>query len=97
VGKQVTINGVPFSIVGVTPQDFFGTRERLQFWTELLQKLELDDKSQQNSKPSKSTNINFSMPSPAAWVSAYVAQSIPRIGVYLTFSKDQLATGYTRR
>lgn len=62
-----------------------------QFWTEFLAKLELDDKSQPISKPGKSTNQFFYMPSGSnAWVSAYLAQSGPRVGVYLTFSKGPI-------
>jgi hypothetical protein len=66
-------------------------RERfVQFWTEFLQKLNLDDKSQPISKPSRSTNQYFTMPSPAAWVSAYLQQSGGKIGVYLTFMKGPI-------
>jgi hypothetical protein len=62
----------------------------IQFWTEFLQKINLDDKSQPISKPSRSTNQYFTMPSPAAWVSAYLAQSSGKIGVYLTFAKGPI-------
>jgi len=69
-------------------EDLIQTREQYtQFWSEFLEKLELDDKGQPISKPGKSTNQFFKMPSPAAWISAYLAQSGPRIGVYLTFAK----------
>jgi hypothetical protein len=74
--------------------DLIQTRERFsQFWSEFFQKLVLDDKSQPISKPSRSTNQYFTMPpDPAwyAWVSAYLAQSGPGIGVYLTFKKGAI-------
>src|SRR5262249_9119287 len=67
------------------------TRERyIQFWKEFLQQLRFDDKSQPISKPAKSTNQSFFMPSGSVWVSAYLAQSDQRIGVYLTFSKGPI-------
>jgi hypothetical protein len=62
----------------------------MQFWKEFLEKLDLDDKGQPSSKPAKSTNQYFWMPSPSAWIAAYLAQSALRIGVYLTFSKGPL-------
>ena len=61
------------------------------FWSEYLKILRLDDPLQPlPTKPSRSTNIFFSMPIPgnAAWISAYVAQGSGTAGVYLTFSKS---------
>jgi hypothetical protein len=64
------------------------SREKFtRFWTEFLARLDLDDKSQPVSKPSRSTNQYFSMPTSAAWVSAYLMQSGQRVGVYLTFTR----------
>jgi hypothetical protein len=72
---------------GPDNQDIIRTREKFrEFWTELLEKLVLDDKSQPVSKPAQSTNQNFPMPG-SAWVGAYLAQSESLIGVYLTFPK----------
>jgi len=62
------------------------------FWERFLKELTLDDKSQPPSAPNKSANQFFAMPSgSSAWVSAYVAQSLQRVGVYLTFTKGPLA------
>lgn len=67
------------------------TREKFtRFWTEFLARLDLDDKSQPVSKPGRSTNQYFSMPTSAAWVSAYLMQSDQRAGVYLTFNKGPI-------
>lgn len=59
------------------------------FWAGFLQKLKLDDDSLIPTEPAKSTNQFFAMPPGGgkAWISAYVAQSTGRGGVYLTFSK----------
>ncbi|MFZ2171862.1 MAG: DUF4268 domain-containing protein [Methylococcaceae bacterium] len=61
-----------------------------KFWTEYLEKLELDDTTQPlPKKPAKSTNIFLVMPpgGDIAWISAYIAQYSRVGGVYLTFSK----------
>lgn len=72
-------------------EDLEQNRERFtRFWTEFLAKLELDDKSQPVAKPSRSTNQYFSMPTSAAWVSAYLAQASQRAGVYLTFNRGPI-------
>ena len=59
------------------------------FWTEYLAKLQLDDQSLIPTEPAKSTNTYFPMPpnGAMAWISAYIAQSQGRSGVYLTFAK----------
>ena len=63
------------------------------FWREFLTKLVLEDISLVPTEPAKSTNQFFPMPPSGslAWVSAYIAQSQGRAGVYQTFSK-----GYDR-
>lgn len=72
-------------------EDLTQTREKFtRFWTEFLAKLDLDDKSQPVSKPSRSTNQYFKMPTSAAWVSAYLAQSLQEAGVYLTFNRGPI-------
>jgi hypothetical protein len=60
-----------------------------EFWTQFLQKLALDDRTQPISKPTQSTNQYFPMPG-SAWVSAYIAQSVSRVGVYLTFPRGAI-------
>lgn len=59
------------------------------FWSEVLAKFKTDDKSQIPAEPAKSTNQFFSVPPYGgnAWISAYIAQSTGRAGVYLTFAK----------
>jgi hypothetical protein len=59
------------------------------FWAEFLKKLHLEDPSLLPSEPAKSTNQFFSVPPYGghAWISAYIAQSTGRAGVYLTFAK----------
>jgi hypothetical protein len=60
-----------------------------EFWGEFLQALHLDDASLMPIEPAKSTNQFFPMPPGGgmAWVSAYIAQSVGRGGVYLKFAK----------
>lgn len=61
------------------------------FWSEYLAKLSLDDLTQSiPEKTPKGTNIFFSMPPSRgeAWISAYLARSTGKGGVYLTFSKS---------
>jgi hypothetical protein len=56
------------------------------FWTAFLQKLRLDDQSQPLKPPAQAQNQYFAMPRGSdAYVSAYLAQSANRAGVYLTF------------
>ena len=59
------------------------------FWGEFLTKLKLDDESLIPTEPAKSPNQFFPMPPGGgmAWISAFVAQSSGRGGVYLTFAK----------
>ena len=59
------------------------------FWAAYLTKLRLDDPALVPAEPAKSTNQFIPMPpgGASAWVSAYVAQSSGKGGVYLTFAK----------
>jgi len=59
------------------------------FWKEYLAKLNLEDKSLLPIEPAKSANQYFPMPPSGsmAWISAYIAQSQNKGGVYLTFGK----------
>ncbi len=59
------------------------------FWTDYLAKLRLDDRALTPAEPAKGTNIFISMPpsGTSAWISAYIAQSSNKCGVYLTFAK----------
>jgi len=70
---------------GNSQQDWFRA-----FWSEFLAKLRLDDRSLVPTEPAKSTNQFFPMPPSGSlcWISAYVAQSTGRGGVYLTFAKS---------
>jgi hypothetical protein len=61
----------------------------IAFWREYLSKLHLPDASLMPTEPAKSTNQYFPMPPSGnlAWLSAYIAQSSGKAGVYLTFAK----------
>lgn len=62
-----------------------------EFWMGFLRKLQLDDKSQEIGPPARAQNQYFKMPSESqAWVSAYLAASKNRAGVYLTFNKGPI-------
>ncbi|MDQ8190226.1 DUF4268 domain-containing protein [Roseibacillus persicicus] len=65
----------------------------LEFWKELLNKLELDDPEQPLANTTKKGNIFFAMPPSMSksWVSAFFVQGESRVGVYLTFSSGSLA------
>lgn len=68
------------------------------FWSEFIKKLKLEDRALMPTEPAKSTNQFFAMPPGGgmAWISAYIAQSSSRGGVYLTFAKafDRAAEVY---
>lgn len=53
------------------------------FWEELLKDLSLDDQSQPIPSPSTSTNLFFQLPLSNVWISAYLAKSRQRVGVYI--------------
>lgn len=59
------------------------------FWADFLAALELDDPTLMPAEPARSTNQFFAMPpgGSKAWISAFIAQSTGRAGVYLTFAK----------
>jgi hypothetical protein len=60
------------------------------FWGEYLSALRLDDPSLVPAEPARSTNQFIPMPPGGgkAWVSAYIAQSTGRGGVYLSFARS---------
>ena len=61
----------------------------ITFWKEFLDQLRLDDTSLMPEEPAKSTNQYFAVvPGGFMWISAYVAQSTNRGGVYLTFARS---------
>lgn len=66
-------------------RDWFET-----FWRDFLGKVQPTDDAFVGVEPAKSTNQFFPMPpgGSAAWISAYIAQSSGRGGVYLTFAKS---------
>ena len=76
---------------GASPE-VVASRQRFQrFWSGLLALLRLDDQSQPVRGPSKTQNQYFDMPKGSdSWVSAYVAPSVKRAGVYLTFTKGPI-------
>jgi hypothetical protein len=68
-------------------------RQFSPFWDEFLKMFKplLQDQSQPLPNGSRSQNLYFHMPKPSeAWISAYVARSAQRIGVYLTFQRGPI-------
>lgn len=61
----------------------------MNFWAGFLPRLQFNKPELLPSEPSKSTNLFIPMPPGGrlAWISAYIAQSTNKAGVYLTFSK----------
>ena len=76
---------------GPSPE-LVATRRKFEaFWTGFLERLDLDDKSQTVWKAARSQNQYFMFPEETnAWISAYVAPSTNRAGVYLTFYKGPI-------
>ena len=70
----------------------------LDFWTEFLSELQLDDASQPMANPTKYENIYFKMPPSwnASWTSAYFSRSKNTVGVYLRFSKKEVGDTFYR-
>jgi hypothetical protein len=67
-------------------------RHFFEFWSEFLADWQLDDQRQPLPKASRTTNLYFTMPSGSkSWISAYVAKSKSRVGVYLTFERGPVA------
>ncbi|MEO8198634.1 MAG: DUF4268 domain-containing protein [Thermoanaerobaculia bacterium] len=62
----------------------------LEYWTQFLKTMEIDDTSQPKANPTKTENIYFYMPPSRslAWVSAYFAQSKKQVGVYLRLTNS---------
>jgi len=61
------------------------------FWTSFLKDLHLDRTDQPVGAPVSSGNIFFKMPTGRnGWVSAYVARSVDKAGVYLTIRKGAI-------
>jgi hypothetical protein len=76
---------------GPSPEAVESQRRCQEFWTGYLQKLQLDDKSQAVSPAARAGNQFFTMPkNTQAWVSAFIAPSRHRAGVYLTFYKGPI-------
>ena len=63
-----------------------------EFWTELLDRLSLDDPQQPIANVTRSGNIYFSMPPSGGqvWLSAFFVQAKGMVGVYLRFSSGEL-------
>ena len=61
-----------------------------EFWSELRDRLILDDPSQPLNSPGKGTNYYLYLPPSKnqAWISAYIAKSSNRIGVYIRIKND---------
>ncbi len=61
-----------------------------EFWRSFLDTLSLQDTNQSKPKASDGTNIYFMLPPSggSCWVSAFLATSRNRAGVYLTFSRN---------
>ncbi|MGO9264587.1 MAG: DUF4268 domain-containing protein [Candidatus Binataceae bacterium] len=83
--------------VGATDEvseEVLETRKRFEpFWDEFLKILRprLQDQSQPLPDRSRSQSIYFYMPKPShGWISGYVAQSMHRVGVYLTFERGPI-------
>lgn len=80
---------------GPSPELLAARTKFEEFWSGFLSRLALDDKSQPVWKPARSQNQYFMLPKETdAWVSAYVAPSTNRAGVYLTFYKGPVGNRF---
>lgn len=76
---------------GPSPE-VIASRERFRkFWSPFVERLQLDDRSQPVRPAAIQQNQYFDMPNGSeSWLSAYVAPSANRAGVYLTFGKGPI-------
>lgn len=76
---------------GPSPE-IIASRERFRkFWSPFIERLQLDDRSQPVRPAAIQQNQYFDMPNGSeSWVTAYVAPSTNRAGVYLTFRKGPI-------
>jgi hypothetical protein len=72
--------------------EIMASRERFRtFWTGFLDRLQLDNRDQPVRPAAIANNQYFDMPTGSdSWISAYVAPSMNRAGVYLTFRKGPI-------
>jgi hypothetical protein len=69
----------------------------IDFWTNLISTIDLDDPSQPlPTKAAKSPTIFFPMPPSGgqAWITVYMAGSKNEVGVFLTFTRGELANHF---
>ena len=57
------------------------------FWSDFLDVLELEDPEQPKAKPTRDTNIKFSLPAPNSWLSVYRTQN-GHVGLFLSSTKN---------
>lgn len=68
------------------------TRDRLDFWTEFLQGLQLDDPEQPVARAAKQGYVTFPLPVPSGncWLTVYRDVRHSEVGLFLSFSRDTL-------
>jgi hypothetical protein len=57
------------------------------FWSDFLDVLKLEDPEQPKAKPTRDTNIKFSLPAPNSWLSVYRTQN-GHVGLFLSSTKN---------
>jgi hypothetical protein len=67
-----------------------------QFWREFVSQLVLDDPGQPPPEPANAQNLFLALPTGQAWISAYFAKSVKRVGVYFRCSNTQLGRDLAR-
>lgn len=73
-------------------------RWMLGFWTELIDRLKLDDREQPFAKPLAESNIFFPLPTRDPWVTCYFYSAKNEAGVFLGYSRtSQLAVEVVNR
>ncbi|CDZ55438.1 DUF4268 domain-containing protein [Neorhizobium galegae] len=66
--------------------------ERLQFWTEFLQHLRVDDPEQALPKPSRTGYISIMLPAPngSSWLTVYREKAKNSLGIFLSASRNSV-------
>ena len=71
----------------------------LNFWRELVANLRLDDQEQALPKPTGRSSIYMPLPVPGGslWLTLYRISSGPRVGIYLSYTRDSLGSRVVER
>jgi hypothetical protein len=72
---------------------------RINFWKAFVSDLELDDPEQGPPKPNRTGAIYMALPAPrgALWMTIYRVESGPRVGLYLSYTRESIGARVVER